>query len=96
MSETSSASPPKKHRLRDIVASRGTDRNSLSKVTMLIGVVVTSVVVLKMAFMGQMTEGIFGLYIGTLVGANSVNKAIAVVQNIKGQGDGGNPQSDPR
>lgn len=64
--------------LKDLLTSAGTDNTSLSKLSMLVGIVVCSLIVLGQAATGTLSADIFAWYASVTVGANTANKAINV------------------
>lgn len=69
--------------LHDIFASTGDGRASISKIAMIVGLIVGSYVVINQAYQNGISYDIFAIYMMCTLGANSVNKAISVIQNIK-------------
>lgn len=67
----------------DLFTSTGDGRTSVSKLAMIIGLVVGSYVVIQQTYNNGISYDIFAIYMMSTLGANSVNKAIAVMQNIK-------------
>lgn len=72
---------------KQLLLSAGTDTASLSKVSMLIGITVCSLIVLWQTVHGTLSSDLFAWYISVTVGANTANKAISVV--------GGRPAMKP-
>lgn len=66
---------------KQLLLSAGTDTASLSKVSMLIGITVCSLIVLWQTWHGTLSSDLFAWYISVTVGANTANKAISVVGN---------------
>ena len=67
----------------DLFTSAGDGRTSVSKLAMIIGLIVGSYVVIQQTYNNGISYDIFAIYMMSTLGANSVNKAIAVMQNIK-------------
>lgn len=67
----------------DLFTSAGDGRTSVSKLAMIIGLIVGSYVVIQQTYNNGISYDIFSIYMMSTLGANSVNKAIAVMQNIK-------------
>lgn len=69
--------------LREIFSSTGDGRTSISKIAMVIGLLVGSYVVIMQTYTTGISYDVFTVYMMSTLGANSVNKAISMVQNIK-------------
>ena len=67
----------------ELFTSTGDGRTSVSKLAMIIGLVVGSYVIIQQTYNNGISYDIFAIYMMSTLGANSVNKAIAVMQNIK-------------
>lgn len=67
----------------ELFTSTGDGRTSVSKLAMIIGLIVGSYVVVQQTYNNGISYDIFAIYMMSTLGANSVNKAIAVMQNIK-------------
>lgn len=69
--------------LREIFSSTGDGRTSISKIAMIVGLIVGSYVVIIQTYNNGISYDIFAIYMLCTLGANSVNKGIAMVQAIK-------------
>lgn len=67
----------------ELFTSTGDGRTSVSKLAMIVGLIVGSYVVAQQTYNNGISYDIFAIYMMSTLGANSVNKAIAVMQNIK-------------
>nr|DAY41616.1 MAG TPA: Protein of unknown function (DUF2644) [Caudoviricetes sp.] len=67
----------------ELFTSTGDGKTSVSKLAMIVGLIVGSYVVIQQTYNNGISYDIFAIYMMSTLGANSVNKAIAVMQNIK-------------
>lgn len=56
---------------------------SLSKVAMLVGMLVTSAVVINMSVAGTLSVDIFLIYSVSMLGTNSLNKYLSIYKDIR-------------
>lgn len=70
--------PKRWYSLRPLVTSRRGNELSLSKITMIIGIIFSCYIMHKLTNDGRMTAEYFMIFVGATFGANSLNKAISV------------------
>lgn len=69
--------------LNGLLNGKGTNKASISKLTMIVGLIVSSAVIMFQTYKSGLSYDLFTIYIMATLGANSVNKAISIYGQVE-------------